>query len=115
MMPFVLTPRAEQDVADIWNYIAGDSVEAADRVLNALEGAIHKLAEAPGIGHVREELADRGHRFFLGYSYLIVYRYETKPLQVIRVLHAGRDVQKHRAPDPWGLMNPQPASSGTRT
>jgi hypothetical protein len=38
-------------------------------------------------------LADRRHRFFLVYSYLIVYRFETNPLQVIRVLHATRDVQ----------------------
>ena len=42
---------------------------------------------------MREELADRRHRFFLVYSYLIVYRFETKPLQVLRVLHAARDVQ----------------------
>jgi antitoxin ParD1/3/4/toxin ParE1/3/4 len=45
------------------------------------------------MGHVREELADRRHRFFVVYSYLIVYRYETDPLQVIRILHAARDVQ----------------------
>jgi toxin ParE1/3/4 len=51
------------------------------------------LAKNPGIGHTREELADRRHRFFLVYSYLIVYRFETQPLQVIRVLHAARDVQ----------------------
>ena len=37
MKPFVLTPRAEQDVSDICNYIADDSIEAADRVLDALE------------------------------------------------------------------------------
>jgi len=42
---------------------------------------------------MREELADRRHRFFLVHSYLIVYRFETKPLQVLRVLHAARDVQ----------------------
>ena len=36
---------------------------------------------------------DKRHRLFLVYSYLIVYRHETKPLQVIRVLHAARDVQ----------------------
>ena len=93
MKPFVLTPRAEQDVSDIWDYIADDSIEAADRVLAALEITMHKLAKASGIGHMREELADRRHRFFLVYSYLIVYRYETKPLQVIRVLHAARDLQ----------------------
>lgn len=93
MKRFILTPRAEQDVSDIWDYIAGDSIEAADRVLKALEKGLYRLAKSPGIGHMREELADRRHRFFLVYSYLIVYRFETKPLQVIRVLHAARDLQ----------------------
>lgn len=91
--PFVLTPRAEQDIGDIWDYIAVDNIDAADRVLTALETAIFRLAKTPGIGHLREDLADRRHRFFLVYSYLIVYRFETKPLQIIRVVHAARDVQ----------------------
>ncbi len=91
--PFVLTPRAEQDIGDIWDYIAADSINAADGVLTALEKAILRLAKTPGIGHLREDLADRRHRFFLVFSYLIVYRFETKPLQIIRVLHAARDVQ----------------------
>jgi plasmid stabilization system protein ParE len=93
MKRFVLTPRAKQDVNDIWEYIADDSIEAADRVLDALDNAMVKLAKSPGIGHWREELTDKRHRFFLVYSYLIVYRHETKPLQIIRVLHAARDVQ----------------------
>ena len=93
MKPFILTPRAEQDVNDIWEYIADDNIEAADRVLAALGKTMHRLAKDPGIGHMREELADRRHRFFLVYSYLIVYRFETRPLQVIRVLHAARDLQ----------------------
>jgi plasmid stabilization system protein ParE len=40
MKPLILTPRAEQDVNDIWTYIADDNVEAADRVPEALERAI---------------------------------------------------------------------------
>ena len=93
MTPFVLTSRAEQDIGDIWDYIAGDSIAAADRVLESINQALHRLAKNPGIGHFREELADRRHRFWLVYSYLIVYRFEPRPLQVIRVLHAARDVQ----------------------
>src|SRR6267378_3293521 len=93
MKRFILTPRARQDVSEIWDYIADDNIEAADRVLAALESAMIKLAKNPGIGHWREELSDKRHRFFLVYSYLIVYRHETKPLQIIRVLHAARDVQ----------------------
>jgi len=54
---------------------------------------MRRLARQPGIGHLREDLADRRHRFFLVHSCLIVYRAATKPLQVIRVLHAARNVQ----------------------
>jgi antitoxin ParD1/3/4/toxin ParE1/3/4 len=100
MKAFILTPRGAQDVNDIWNYIADDNIEAADRILDALHNAMIKLAKNPGIGHWREDLTDKGHRFFLVYSYLIVYRYETKPLQIIRVLHAGRDVQSILRPSP---------------
>lgn len=79
MKGFVLTPRAKQDVNDIWDYIASDNIEAADRVLDALETTMVKLAKNPVIGHWREELTDKRHRFFLVYSYLIVYRHETIP------------------------------------
>lgn len=90
---FVLTPAAARDLNDIWDYIANDNIDAAVRVLDALESAMAKLAQSPGIGHWREDLVDRRHRFLLVYSYLIVYRDEAKPLQIIRVLHAARDVQ----------------------
>ena len=92
MKPFVLTPRAEQDIGDIWDYIASDNIDAADRVLDALEQAVLKLAKSPGIGHMREQLADRRHRFFLVYSYLIGYRFETKPLQDVQsILDLGAE------------------------
>jgi plasmid stabilization system protein ParE len=93
MKRYVLTQSAKRDVNDIWEYIAADNIEAAGRVLDALESAMLKLAKNPSIGHWREELADKRHRFFLVHSYLIVYRHEAEPLQIVRVLHAARDVQ----------------------
>jgi len=89
----VLTPLARRDLEEIWQYIANDSVQAATRVLNHLEASIRSLAKNPGMGHLREDLADRRHRFFPAGSYLIVYRAKTNPLQIIRILHASRDVQ----------------------
>jgi plasmid stabilization system protein ParE len=47
MKPFILTPRAAQDVSDIWDYIADDSIEAADRVLEALEKAMYICRKTP--------------------------------------------------------------------
>jgi len=94
MIPYVLTPFAEQDLNDIWDHIAMDNLDAADRVHRQLESAMRRLAKTPRIGHFREDLADRRQRFFLVFSYLIVYRPETKPLQIVRVLHAARDVRE---------------------
>ena len=37
MKDFILTPSAERDVSEIWDYISLDNTEAADRVLAALE------------------------------------------------------------------------------
>lgn len=105
MTPFVLTPAATRDLEEIRGYLAADSPKLADRVLDKIETAIRKLARTPAIGHLREDLADRRHRFFLVYSYLIVYRPDPRPLQVIRVLHASRDVRSL-----LGLHEDQPSS-----
>jgi plasmid stabilization system protein ParE len=59
MKRFLLTPLAEQDLNEIWEYIGDDSVEAANRVLGKIESAIYRLTEHPGLGHLREDLADR--------------------------------------------------------
>jgi toxin ParE1/3/4 len=90
---FVLTRLARRDLEEIWRYAADDSVAAANQILDHLEEGIRSLAKNPGIGHLREDLADRRHHFYLAGSYLIVYRPKTKPLQIIRILHASRDVQ----------------------
>jgi plasmid stabilization system protein ParE len=63
---FVLTPLAARDLVGIWDDLAETNLKAADRVLLALERAMRKLSSKPGIGHLREDLADRRHRFFLG-------------------------------------------------
>ncbi len=85
---YVLVPEAEQDLAEICAFVAQDSVAAASRLVAEFESALDRLAELPGIGHVRPDLTNRPVRFWTGHSYLIVYR----PLQVIRVLSGYRDI-----------------------
>ena len=51
------------------------------------------LAENPMIGHIRQDLAGDDVRFWPVFKYLIVYHPETKPLQVVRVLHGRRDLK----------------------
>jgi len=51
------------------------------------------VAKNPGIGHYRTDLADEPLRFWRIRNYLIIYRSEAKPIQIVRVLHGARDVQ----------------------
>jgi len=89
---FVVTPAARQDLLEIWNYIAEDSIDSADRVLARLYDSFTRLAQAPGIGHHRVDLADTRHRFWSVYSYVIGYRSDTKPPQIIAVVHGARQL-----------------------
>jgi antitoxin ParD1/3/4/toxin ParE1/3/4 len=92
MSRFLLTPQAELDLAEIWDYISQDSIQNADMVLDELEKTMLALADNPGMGHRREEWADRRHRFWPVYSYIIMYRPETKPLQILRIVSGYRDL-----------------------
>jgi toxin ParE1/3/4 len=90
--PFRSHPCGRPGPERHWDYIAADNVNAADRVISVLETAFDRLADEPALGHYREDLADKRHRFGSVFSYLIVYRWETRPVQIIRVLHGARDV-----------------------
>jgi antitoxin ParD1/3/4/toxin ParE1/3/4 len=90
---FVLTPQAEADALAIWEYIADDDSErAADRVIARIYDECVRLGDMPGLGHYRENLLDDRHRFWNVWSYLIVYRWQVKPIQVISIVHGTRDL-----------------------
>ena len=94
MREFVLTPAAEGDLLKIIEYLEGDSPDAVLRVVDALDEAMQRLAENPGIGHGRSDLTREDVRFWPVFKYLVIYRPESQPLQIVRVLHARRDVKR---------------------
>jgi toxin ParE1/3/4 len=92
---YVLAPQAALDLFEIWDYIKEQTGAAvADRVESAIRERIAFLAKSPGTGHLRRDLTDEDVKFFPVYSYLIVYRPETKPLQIASILHGRRDVEQ---------------------
>lgn len=48
----------------------------------------------PGQGHRRPDYTKANVLFFPIYSYLIAYRPGTDPLQILAIVHGGRDVRK---------------------
>lgn len=92
---YILAPQAVRDLVDIWRYIRKESSsETADRVESVIRSKFVYLADFPHGGHWRRDLTSAEVRFLSVYSYLIVYRPETKPLQIAAILHAHRDVAK---------------------
>lgn len=89
---YQLTEDAGNDLAEIWEYVALRSIDAADRIVLEVHAACERLVEYPGIGHVREDLTTETVKFWSVYSYLVVYSPDTSPLQIVAILHAARDV-----------------------
>jgi len=57
-MPRVMRrPLAEVDILEIWDYIADDSLAAADRWVDNIDAQFKLLAAQPLIGRSRDELA----------------------------------------------------------
>ena len=64
-----------------------------ESVVGVIREAIKKGVETPGIDHKREDLTDEDVRFGTVYKHYMMYRPDTKPLEVIAVVSGWRNVQ----------------------
>ena len=95
MTAFQLTALAEADLAEILDYIAQTTSEArAEGVYLDLLQAARLLAEQPRVGHLRSDLTPRAVLFWPVHTFLIVYRPDTRPLEIVRVVSGWRDVPR---------------------
>lgn len=84
-------PQAAEDIAEIWDYIADDSLAAADRFVDQLDEQFGLLATQPQIGRARGELAPDVRSFPFG-RYVIFYLPLADGIEVVRILHSARDI-----------------------
>src|SRR5688500_12413598 len=100
---FAFTAEADADVLGIWSYVAEHADTArADRVVADIYDACERLADMPGMGHYRDSLLDTRHRFWGVGQHLVVYRWQTKPLEIISIVHGARDLAAYFATRPGG-------------
>ena len=86
------TALAEEDLIDIWAYIARDNVSAADRLLDLLEEKSHALALKPQMGRARDDIAAGVRHLPVG-KYLILYRIVEGGVEVVRYIHGMRRLE----------------------
>ena len=97
MASYRFTPDAIEDIDSIRCFIAEGNPEAADRVEREILLACDHLARGHFEGHVRRDLTKLPVRFWTipKYSnYIVVYRPGTVPLEIVRVLHGKRDLNR---------------------
>ena len=91
MLAIVLTPSANEDLEEIWMFIAADNPAQADDFIDLIDEKFQNLSRQPGLGRRREELV-AGLRSFPVGRYVIFYLQVQDSLQIVRILHGARDL-----------------------
>ena len=91
MTPYTIAPQAQTDLDEVWDYVADDSVTAADQLLATFHDKFLLLSSHPLIGQTRYELRPNLRCFSVG-SYVVYYQPEEERIRIVRVLHGARDV-----------------------
>ena len=97
-MPIIRSrPLVFDDLAEIWSYIAEDSLNRADAFIDSIDTKFHELAQSPHIGRSRNELLPGLCSFPVGH-YIIFYLIIPDGIEIVRVLHASRDIDEQFHP-----------------
>lgn len=83
------TPRAEQDLRDIWRYIAPHDLSAADALLNRIFDKLDLAATQPAMGVSRVDLSATA-RILIEGSYILIYEPSTNGILVVSIVHGMR-------------------------
>ena len=85
-----LTPRARQDLGDIWMRIAADNEPAADRLLDRFFDQFERAASFPEMGSARPDIAPTA-RLLVEGSYVILYELVPEGVLIVAIVHGMRD------------------------
>ena len=96
MSTVVVRPRALDDLAEIWAYIArqsaDDSPDQADAFIGLVDGKFQALSRRPGLGRRRPELSP-GIRSLAFGRFVVFYLPLSHGIEIVRVLHGSRDIE----------------------
>lgn len=97
MASIIVAPGVENELWEIWEFIAKDNPEAATRVVEAAKATFRTLAENPALDRKRSfknrRLRDVRSWQVSGFeNYVIFYRGLGAGIEVIHVYHGARDI-----------------------
>jgi toxin ParE1/3/4 len=92
MPTLTVSPLAEEDLEEIWSFVAERDVEAADRLIDEITSRFDHLLAYPEAGRARHELLVNL-RSLPVKRYVIFYQPTDEGVEIFRVLHSSRDIQ----------------------
>ncbi|HWG20350.1 MAG TPA: type II toxin-antitoxin system RelE/ParE family toxin [Terracidiphilus sp.] len=92
MSEYVLSAGAESDLYSIWEFIAQDNIDAADRWVTKLFEGFEVLTRNPAIGHRRDDLTSFPVLFWPIGAYLVIYRIQDGHIEIVSVTQGARDI-----------------------
>ena len=93
MSTVVFSPKAYQDLIDIHDYIAEQSVQAASHFIDFIEEKCNLLAGSSSMGRRRPEFGAAVRSFPVG-EYVIFYVPVSDGVEIVHVLHSKRDIHR---------------------
>jgi toxin ParE1/3/4 len=90
----VWTQLARDGLDEVIAYIAEDSPEAAEKVLEVVLGVAESLSVFSDRGHVVPELADRSIREVFVYRYRMIYEVLPSEVRILALIHGARDFDR---------------------
>lgn len=90
-----LTGSAQDDLAEIWHYIALEQQSPlnADSLADAFDERFQLLAQHPEAGEAVEHLRSGTRRSIANQRFLVFYQIEPDGILILRVLHGARLVR----------------------
>jgi len=85
-----LSPRAKQQIRDIWHAIAAHNEPAADTLFRRLFEKFALFARNPEIAQIRPEIAETA-RLIIEGNYIAIYEVTDYGIEIVAVVHARRD------------------------
>jgi len=96
-----VSPKARQDLFEIWDYHVQHSEESAEKAISLINKTFEALEGAPLLGRLRPALPGEGLRSFPTGDDVVFYTYNNADrVQVVRVLHQRRDVASTLSAEP---------------
>ncbi|MDE2444838.1 MAG: type II toxin-antitoxin system RelE/ParE family toxin [Alphaproteobacteria bacterium] len=90
-----LSPRARADLDGIWTYsVQTWNLDQCEAYLRSLDGTMKLLCEQPALGTDISDIRG-GYRKFPTGSHLLIYKFNSDHLEIIRILHKSSDVVRH--------------------